>query len=86
MTSQQSYCTMEKYSWEWHFFNGLGFGVPVCCVLWFCSSWMNMAKQNDSLYMHLSDGNPYAQETDWNKYNQDFIKCPDCLITDLENS
>lgn len=66
-------------SWEWHFFKGLSLGIPACCALWFCSSWTNMGEQRDSLYMHLSDGNPYSEEVDWNK-DGDYIMCPDCLF------
>ena len=68
------------YSWEWHFFHGLQLGYPLCCVLWFCSSWTNMGEQRNSLYAHLSEGNPYSIETNWNKEG-DYIKCPNCLLS-----
>ncbi len=69
----------KRCSWEWHFFKGLSFGYPVCCVLWYCSSWTNLGEQYDSMYEHLSEGNPYAEEVDWLK-DADYQKCPECLI------
>lgn len=73
---------IEQFSWEWHFFKGLSLGYPICCVLWWCSSWTNLGEQKDSLYMHLSDGDPYSKEVDWNDNN--YVMCPECLIQQVQ--
>lgn len=71
--------TLCNYTWEWHFFKGLSLGYPKCCVLFFCSAWNNFGEQRDSMYEHLTEGNPYS--LDWS--DGDYIKCPDCIIKEV---
>ena len=62
------------YSWEWHFFKGLSLGYPLCCVLWWCSSWSNMGEQRDSFSDFLSRGDYLGN--DWDNIG-DYIMCPE---------
>ena len=67
------------YSWEWHFFNGISRGYPICCILFWCSSWTNLGEQRNSMYEHLTEGNPYSLE--WSE--GEYIKCPECIIKEV---
>jgi hypothetical protein len=71
---------MKQYSWEWHFFNGLSRGYPLCCVLWWCSSWTNLGEQRNSLMDFLSRGDYLGNDYD---NTGDYVKCPDCIIKEV---
>jgi hypothetical protein len=54
-----------------HFFNGVHYEFPLCCVFFF------MAKINSS-YM-------FTDEKWYHPKNDGYIRCPECILKELKN-
>ena len=63
--------------WSFHFWNGLINHFPLCCIIFFCDSWTNNGEQNNGIYDKI-----IHNSLNW--IDGDYIKCPECLITEQE--
>ena len=71
-------------SWSTHFWNGIKFDYPMCCVLWYCNCVTNYGEQRDSLFERmfreiLCAGSTTEKEANFSDRNM----CIDCILQRL---
>lgn len=67
-------------SWSFHFWNGIKYNYPLCCVLWYCNVVTNQGLQENSLFERLyREVYENYRITEKSCKFEDYNRCPDCL-------
>jgi len=85
-TKLQSNQTITKLDdWDFHFWNGLHFKIPLCCIIWYCNVQTNWGQQQGSIYERIfREG--YEEIHSLKGSNYDYQMCPECLVTERRTS
>lgn len=67
--------------WDFHFWNGIKFDYPMCCIIYFCNVQTNWGEQQGSLYERVYR-EAYEENQHCHSSRHNRAMCPDCLMTE----
>lgn len=72
--------------WSWHFWKGIKFHYPLCCIFWFCNVVSNYGVQKGGLQDRMLSENYGESVTQKQADFEERNMCPDCISQCLQQN